>query len=163
MNSPNRTGRVEGVFEKYSEENVIKQKSDKLKKQREAITLASQASTEQIAFQAKYLGVSIIDSVTQATRTLEAIKADYEEAALSDPERFIETFNDPELKMKWLIENAIDNNVINLSLVPGKAIWFGSKEALCEIPSGLIAAEALFNFSQTTEGEGMAKRLKKEG
>lgn len=163
VNSPNRTGRVEAIFEKYSEENVVKQKSDKLKAQREAIILAASASDEQIAFHAKYLDVSLIDPVTQATRTKEAIKADYEEAALGNPEKFTETFNDPDLKMKWLIENALDNNVISLTLIPGKAAWVGSKEEICEMPAGMFPAEALFNFSQTKDGEELAKRLKKEG
>lgn len=163
VNSPNRTGRVEAIFEKYSEEEVIKKKSDKLKAQREAITLAAQATPEQIAFHAKYLGISIMDSVTHATRTLEAIKADYEECALENPEKFIQTFNDPDLKLKWLIENALDNNQINLTLVPGKAVWFGSKEEICEIPAGMFPSEALFNHSQTKDGEGLAKRLRKEG
>lgn len=162
VNSPNRTGRAEAIFEEYSEENVVKQKSDKLKQQREAITLAANATNEQIAFHAKYLGISIIDHVTQATRTLEAIKADYEESALANPEKFTETFNDPDLKIKWLIENAIDNNLINLTLVPGKAVWFGSKEEICELPAGTFPTEALFDFSKTEKGEAMAKRLRKE-
>lgn len=163
VNSPNRTGRVEAIFEKYSEETVVKQKAEKLKSQREAILLAAKASDEQIAFHAKYLGVAILDPVTQATRTIEAIKADYEEAALANPEVFIKTFNDPDLKLKWLIENALESNLINLTLIPGKAVWFGSKEEICEIPAGMFPSEALFNFSQTKDGEGMAKRLRKEG
>lgn len=161
--SPYRTGKIAPIFKRYSEQREIDEKAEKQEWVKLALEKAFSATDEQIAFQAKYLGVSLIDPVTKASRTLKAIKTDYQQAAMDDPKKFLETFNDTDLKMQYLIERAIEDNVINLTLVPGKAVWTGSKEEICEIPAGILPVEALFNFSQLKEGEALAKRLKKEG
>lgn len=163
--SPYRTGKTIPIFKRYSEEREIDDKAKMQELVEAALEKAFSASDEQIAFHAKYLGIRMIDAATNASRTLKAIKTDYRQAAIDNPKEFIRTFDDPDLKLKYLIEKAVDDNVISLTLIPGKAVWTGSKEEICPIESGELAIEALFNFglNSTKEGEAMVRRLKKEG
>lgn len=158
--SPHRTGRLPFIFSRYSEDAHVDKMAENQKFVADAIQKAMSASEDQIAFHAKYLGISMIDAATQATRTLKAIRTDYQQAAIDNPKQFIATFDDADLKMKYFIERAIEDNTISLTLIPGKAVWTGSKEEICDIPAGTTAQDALFNFSQLTAGEAMAKRLK---
>lgn len=161
--SPYRTGKVTPEFKRYSEEKEIDEKALRQELVESALEKAFSATDEQMAFHAKYLGIRMIDAATSASRTLKAIKTDYRQAAIDNPTEFIKTFDDPDLKIKYLIEKAIEDNIISLSLVPGKATWTGSKEEICET-LGETAVEALFIFSQNgKDGEAFARKLKKEG
>lgn len=159
IDSPNRTGRVEILFGRYTEAKKIEQLAGMQEKQQEALEKAFKASDEQIAYHAKYLGIPMIDGPTSATRTAKAIITDYRQVAIDNPELFLKTYDDEDLKFKFLIEKAIEGNVISLTLIPGKAIWVGSKEEICEITEGTTAVESLFNFSKLKAGEGLVKRL----
>ncbi len=119
------------------------------------------ASEEQVAFHAKYLDIPIIDRETSATRDYEAILTDYRQVAMDDPEKFIKTFDDEDLKLKHKIEVAIESNFINLKLIQGKAIFTATKEEICDVPVGEVrqAVDALFIFSQKKEGTTLVKRL----
>jgi hypothetical protein len=158
--SPYRTGQQEALFARYSEEKTIDNLADKQEKQQEAMEKAFGATEEQMAFHAKYLGINMIDGVTQATRTLKAIKTDYRQYAFDNPEKFISTFDDGELKDKYVIEKAIENKIISLDIVPGKAAWTSSKEEICDMVAGITPVESLFNFSKLKAGEAMMKRLR---
>ena len=157
-----RTGILEPIFVRYSEDKLIKEKSDKLSKQREAIQKAFSADERQIEFHAKYLGIPMIDPTNNASRTFEAVKTDYEQAALENPEHFLNTFDDGDLKVKFLIQRAIEDNLINLKSIAGKAIWTYTKDIICDISAGSTPLDSLFNFSQLKAGEGMLKKLMDE-
>jgi hypothetical protein len=160
VDSKYRTGVIEPLFEKYSEEKIIKQKGDKLSTQRQAILKAFEADERQIAFHAKYLGIPMIDNLNSASRTFESVKIDYEQLALDNPDHFLKTFDDEDLKVKFLIEKAIEDNVINIKSIQGKAIWTSTKDIICELSAGSTPVDSLFNFSQLKAGEGMLKKLK---
>lgn len=156
-----RTGNIQGIFSKYSEETKIDNLAKKQESQQEAIDKAFNASPEQMAFHVKYLNIPTIDVVNNSTRTFKAIQADYRQYAIDNPENFIKTFDDGELKDKYVIEKAIEENVISLTLIPGKASWTSSKEEICDIITGTTPVESLFNFSKLKAGESMIERLRK--
>lgn len=163
VDSPYRTGKIQGIFEKYSEEKAVQKKSENLSRQREAIGKAFKADERQIAFHAKYLGIALLDYVDGATRTFEAVKTDYEQFALDDPETFLNTFDDSDIRLRYYIEIAIEDGVINLKSKNNWAVWGATKEDICEIPSGTTATDALFNFSALKAGEHFRKRIQNEG
>jgi hypothetical protein len=161
INSKYRTGSIPALFERYSEEKVIEVLSEKQGWQQEAIDKAFKASEEQVAFHVKYLGIPLIDHTSGESRTLKAIQADYRQYAIDNPKSFLETYDDVDLKDKYIIEKALEENIISLTLIPGKATWTSSKEEICDIPIGSSATESLFNFSKTNAGEKMMAVLKK--
>jgi hypothetical protein len=102
----------------------------------------------------------MIDPATSSSRTFKAVRADYRQMAINEPERFLKTFDDDDLRLKYFIERAIESNLINLNLIPGKIIWTATKEEVCDIPAGSTPVEALFNFCQLKAGEDTQRRIK---
>ncbi len=157
-----RTGSVPILFRRYSEEAKTEQLSDKQKKQQEAIRKAFSADEPQVAFHADYLGIPLIDGQTNATRTFESVVTDYRQVAVDDPVRFLKTFDDEDLKLKYKIKMAIESNVISLNFMPGKAVWVGSKEEISDVPETKElkqVVDTLFLFSQTGKGTPFLKRI----
>lgn len=160
--SPYSTGKVQPLFARYSEGKRVQELKKKQTLQKEAMEKAFAASEEQVAFHAKYLDIPIIDRETSATRDYESILTDYRQIAMDDPKKFIETFDDEDLKLKYKIETAIENNFINLKLIQGKAVFTATKEEICDVPvSGDIkqVVDTLFIFSQKKEGTLLVKKL----
>lgn len=158
--SPNRTGRTTPIFVRYTEEKVVQLRAEKLEKQQDALEKAFAASDAQVVFHARYLGIPTLDGTTGATRTEKAIKTDYRQKAMDDPEGFIKTYDDEDLKVKFYIERAIEDNVISLTLFPGKVVWTGSKEEICDVQEGSTPIDSIFNFGQLRAGEKMIEKLK---
>jgi hypothetical protein len=152
VDSPYRTGRINALFSKYSEEKAITILADKQSSQQKAIEKAFTASPEQIAFHARYLEIPIINSTTSASRTFEAVQTDYRQKAVDDPDKFLKTFDDEDLKLKYKIERALEENFFSVSLVPGKVVLLSTKEEVCDTAGDLKAtAEAIFVHCQTNE------------
>lgn len=164
VESEHRTGKTEGLFARYSEEKRVIDLQGKQKLQKEAIEKAFTADENQVAFHAKYLGISTIDPSTAASRTYEAVLADYRQMAIDNPKNFLDTFDDQDLKLKFHIETAIETGVINLKLVPGKAVFSSTKEEICDVPVSqdlTPIVDALFIFSQGREGAALIKKIVK--
>lgn len=159
INSQHRTGRIAAVFSRYSEANRIEAMAQKQEKQKEAIAKAFAATDAQIVFQAKYFGIPMTDAATTASRSREAIIAEYRQIAIDRPDDFLTTFDDDDLKMKFYIEKALEDNYISLSLVPGKAILTGSKEEICEIENPSAPADSIFKYIVGPKGEKLGAKL----
>lgn len=157
--SKHRTGTKKALVAKYSEEQNVITLAAKQKKQQEAITKAFSANESQLAFHCRYLDIPIFDHKTNSTREYEAVVADYRQRAIDDPVSFLDTFDDENLKLKYYIQKAVDENVISLKMIPDKACWVSSKEEVCDIVSGLAPIESIFNFLQLKAGEGALKRI----
>ena len=161
--SEHRTGTIAPLFRRYSEEGKVDELSLKQDKQKEALSKAYEAEEEQIAFHARYLGIPLLDAATSATRTLKAVKADYVQKAIENPDEFLKTFDDEDLKVKYYISKAIEESKISLKLIPGKAAWTETKAEICEIPNvtdEVVLINEIFSFSQKPTSEGFLKKLK---
>jgi hypothetical protein len=159
--SKHRTGSVEALFARVSEEKTIKELGDKQQAQKIAIEKAFNASAEQIAFHAKYLGIPMTDA-ENASRTFEAVQADYRQIAIDNPVSFLKTFDDEDLKLKYKIEKALESNFINLTIVKGKAVFTSNKVEICEVPENVeskVVVDTIFNFSQSKNGTAFLKQL----
>jgi hypothetical protein len=165
VDSPFRTGRMEGIFEKYSEEKTTEKKSAKLDMQKEAIEKAYSADAAQISFHAKYLGIPLYDE-TGGTRKLDAIITDYRQVAIDDPKKFIDTYDDADLKLRFKIERALEGGFVNTRVVAGKAVYGATKQEICDIPQGTDEkgiVDVLFLFAQTKNGSDFYKKVSEYG
>lgn len=158
--SEHRTGTKAALFSKISETKAVEDLQAKQKAQKEAIEKAFKATDEQILFHAKYLGISLLDPSTSATRTEDAVITDYRQIAFDNPVEFLKTYDDEDLKLKYKIEKAIEENFISLNLIPNKAVFVLDKSEICDVPTGDIKyiVDAIFNY---TNGKNGASTLKK--
>lgn len=162
IESDYRSTSVKAFYKPYDEVKEKKSQGDRLKKQREAMNLASTADDAQVEWHAKFLGIPFVDYDTQDVRSLEMIRIDYEQKAADNPEVFIDTFGKTEFKAKHLVEQAVQSGLISLKKVPGKAVWNKTKVEICLIPENCSQKEAiglLTNFSTTKEGTTFLKEL----
>lgn len=157
--SPHRTGKVPPLYSEYSEEKKTNELQLRQARQREALEKAFTAKESQIAFHAQYLGISPIDPATSATRTIEAIRADYQQFAIDNPDGFLRTFNDDDLKLKYYIQQAIDENVLSLNIKAGYLVWAANKEDLCEVQPGSTPIESAFNYMQLPLGDAAKRKV----
>jgi hypothetical protein len=159
IDSEYRTGKIEPIFGRYSEEKNVTKLIEKQSQQREAMKKAFAASENQIAFHAPYLGIAMIDPATNSQRTFEAVQADYQQMALDHPSNFLKTFDDEDLKLKFYIQKAISDNIISLGLIKGKAVWVHGKDEVCDIADGVKPVDAIFNFCQLKAGETTLNKI----
>lgn len=156
-----RTGTKAALFTRISETKSVEDLQAKQKAQKEAIEKAFGASDEQILFHAKYLGIPLIDHATSATRSEEAVIADYRQVAIDEPVKFLKTFDDEDLKLKYKIEKSIEDNKISLTLIPSKAVFVSDKSEICDVPTGELkyVVDTIFNFVNGKSGTGALKKI----
>lgn len=166
VESQHRTGSVAAVFSKVSEEKKTAEIIAKQQLQKIAMEKAFSADEEQIAFHAKYFGIPIVDPATSASRTFEAIQADYRQIAMDMPDKFLKTYDDEDLKLKYKINLAISDGTISMSIIPGKAVISASKEEISDVPITTDLkqiVDTLFLFSQTSKGVSFLKKVSEFG
>ncbi len=93
IESEHRTGSVEGLFKKYTEEDRISELKTKQVQQKDAMAKAFAATDEQIYAQALALNIPIINNLTGGSRDYESIVTDYRQVALDNPVEFIKVFD----------------------------------------------------------------------
>jgi hypothetical protein len=91
--SEHRTGTVEALFTKYTEEKRIGELKVKQEKQKEAIQKAFDATDEMVYAHAIHLNIPLINNLTQASRDYEAIVTDYRQTAMDNPVDFLKIYD----------------------------------------------------------------------
>lgn len=92
--SDNRTGTVEALFKKFTEEDRITELKNKQVKQKEAVEKAFNASDEVIYASAMRLNIPLINNLTNGSRDYESIIADYRQVAMDNPIEFLNIYED---------------------------------------------------------------------
>ena len=90
--SKHRTGTVEAIFSKYTEEMKSAELGAKQDKQIEAMGKASLSTPDQVYAHAMKLNIPLINNLTGGSREYEAIRADYRQMAMDFPEEFMKVF-----------------------------------------------------------------------
>ena len=164
VESKHRVDTIPPLFKRVSEKAVIVQKASYQKDVEKALKMIASADNSQIIFHARHLGVDFIDPLTGASREEEAILTDYKQMAFDDPAKFIFSFNDIDLKVRYWIDRALSENVIDVTSSINKAIWSGSKAEICNVPTGTDMKniqEALFVFANRPQaGADLLKQLR---
>lgn len=160
-----RYGNTTPLFKRVTEDTEVDERLSKQDLVEQALKLAASADDIQLEFHAKYLEIPILDPYTNASRSIKAIKADYKQTALDSPKKFIDSFNDPELKTRYWLDRAVNEKTIDINTVVGQAIWGSSKAEICAIPSGTDhknIMETLFVFALSKNGGDLLKQLKEK-
>lgn len=92
VNSEHKTGRVAGFMAKYSEEDSVKTLAKTQEAQKKAMDIAYAVKEEDMYESAQKAGIPLIDINNGASRTPEAITADFRQLALSKPDDFLKIF-----------------------------------------------------------------------
>lgn len=151
------------VFVSVNPDKKAQAESNRLDLAEDALKLAREASETKMKVHGDYLGIPMVDYDSGNERTEKQIRTDYRKEALRDPKRFIDTFGDSKLEIRYYIDQALQKGLISNKSNPNKATWGKNNSVICDI-SGLRSNEAisnkLFEFSQTEEGEEFVIMLK---
>ncbi len=111
--------------------------------------------------QARDLGIEMLETIGRVVLSLNVdkmstseLKRDVRLYAKNDPQDFLDTLNDPMLKMQNLSSKLIDQKILILKN-NGKDIYFnikGNKTKVISVPFGQNAVYTLSSFFQTDDG-----------
>lgn len=129
----------------------------------EALRYAREATAIKMKIHSAYLGIPDTDYDSGNELTEKEQRSAYRLEASKNPQRFIESYGNKSLEIKYYIEQALLKGTINNKVNPNKAAWKSSNTVICDI-SGLkgqeAIAQALFEFSKTEAGEEFVLQLK---
>lgn len=158
-----RTTTANGIFTPQNSERIATAESDKLDMIEEAMGYAKNASHKKMLIHSAYLGIPSTHYDSGNELTEKELRTEYRKEASKNPKRFIESYGNSTLEIKYYIDDALLKGVINNKLNPNKAAWGKSNTVICDI-SGLKTNEAisqrLFEYSQSEEGEEFLIQLK---
>ena len=130
------------------------------KKKDRAYDVARTATEEDMIPHAKFLGIAFIHGATGEDRDIDVIREDYKAKALENPENFLLYATNPKVKIRYMIEKALTNNIITIGLVKGQLHWTLSKHLITDIPVDKQAVDAITDYAYSEEGEAFCKTLK---
>jgi hypothetical protein len=108
---------------------------------------------------AKFLGIKFINGYG-VERSERAIRVDYLSYAEKNPETFIKTYNNPLVKVQYLVSKAMQVGMIDLSTMKGQAVWGDTKKFIAQIPDNKDTLTFLSEFSLTEKGKEFYAQLK---
>lgn len=163
-NSPYRVPNAEAIFESVLTEKISEQIENELDILDEAMSLSKNASDDKMIIHAKYLGIPFYDDISGNELPIKAIRVSYRNNAKLNPKNFVDSYNDTTIEHRYLISNAIENGIINTTLVSGKALWGNGGGEICEIGSFTSTegiTQKILEYSQLKVGENFISQLKK--
>lgn len=109
---------------------------------------------------AQFLGIKMTDKYGQPLIG-KALKLEYIKAARRKPQVFLDTFENPMPKAKFLIQQGISNNVIDLARVKGQAHWQETGSLIVALDPMKEPVDFLTEYAigGTEEGELFLKQL----
>lgn len=161
--SPYKVKTVDGIFillDSDKERDAIGSDLDLME---EALALAKKATDKHIRIHAKFLGVPTVDYKTGDQLSQKSVMTEYRKFAAANPKKFIDTYNDKKMQVKFWIEKAMEVGEISTTVIPNSASWAKKGIIICDT-SGLKSNDAILNklieFSQIPEGEEFLLQLK---
>jgi len=124
-----------------------------------AMKLAMEAPIENMIPHAQYLGVRFKNQYGE-DRGDKAIRVDYLDFADKNPDLFIKTYNNPLVKVEYLIRKAMSVNLIDVETSKGQAIWGDTKKFIAQIPDRVDSVKYLSEFCLTEKGKDFYSQLK---
>ena len=163
VESPFRTNTANGIFLPMNPDKKATAETAKMDSIEEALKLAKEASEVKMLIHSAFLGIPHIDYTSGNELTPKEIRAEYRKRAMQDSVNFIDSYGNKSIEVKYFIDKALQDGVINNKLNANKAAWGNSNTPICDI-SGLKSREAiadkLYEYSQTEEGEEFVIQLK---
>lgn len=125
----------------------------------DAMKLAMSAPVENMIPHAQFLGVRFKNQYNEE-RGEKAIRVDYLDFADKNPEAFIKSYNNPLVKVEYIIRKGVNVSLIDLDSSKGQAIWGDSKKFIVQIPDNVEAVKFLSEFCLTEKGKDFYAQLK---
>lgn len=125
----------------------------------DAMKMAMDAPEEIMVPHAKFLGIKFIN-VHGVERALRAVRVDYLNFADKNPEAFIKSYNNPLVKVNYIVSNAAKVGMIDIGSIKGQALWGDTKKFIAQIPDGKDPIIFLSEFSLTEKGKDFFTQLK---
>jgi outer membrane lipoprotein-sorting protein len=161
--SPFRTRTAQTIFVAQNPDKVATIESEKLDKIEEALKYAREATDVKMFIHGNFLGIPRTDWDSDNELTPKEYRTKYRQEASRNPIRFIESYGNRSIEVKYYIDKALEKGIINNKFNPNKATWGSNNTVICDI-SGLKSNEAIsqaiFEFSKSEEGEEFVIQLK---
>lgn len=158
-----RTRTAQAIFIAANADKKALAESEKLDKIEEALKYAREATATKMFIHANYLGISDTDWDSGNELSEKEMRTEYRKEASRDPQRFIDSYGNKSIEIKYYIDKALEKGVINNKFNPNKATWGTNNTVICDI-SGLktpdAISQALFEFSKSEAGEEFIIQLK---
>lgn len=119
----------------------------------EAISMIKSSEIEDLLAVALFFKVGIDRKVSE-------IKYDLLQIAKRNPEKFIRSFDDPAVKMKALVRQAKDYQIINVA--NDSVRWFDSNSLIVSVPHGQSPEDILVRFLLTEKGASAVEDIEKQ-
>lgn len=147
------------IFKMIDEDAIEAANYKKFEAEMNATELAKSAPYDTMLPHAKYLGVNVKDKDGNFISEM-ALRPLYYNVANRMSDLFIKTYNNPSVLSKFIIDRAVEKNIINLTHVKGQAVWSDSKSFIAQIPDNKKPAEFLAEFCLTEKGRDFYVEVK---
>lgn len=147
------------VYELINFEEQEQAAIDKSEYRMDAMKIAMNAPREIMIPHCDYIGVPFKNQYG-IERSERGIRVDYLEFADKNPDAFIKTYNNPIVKVQYIINKAINVNMIDLSFTKGQAVWGDTKKFIAQIPDNALPVKFLSEICLTEKGKDFYAQLK---
>lgn len=126
-----------------------------------AYELAKTARIDQLLPHAKFLNISFKHNDTGEDKDNDAIREEYIDYAYRNPQKFLESFTDPKVKIIYQIRNLVEAADITIGgKTPGQAHWVSTGAFITQLPPDRDPIEFLAEFAITKQGEEFSNNLR---
>jgi endo-1,4-beta-mannosidase len=157
--NPHRLPESRGIFKLVDEEAIEQANYKKFESEMNATELAKTAPYDIMLPHAKFLGINVKDKEGNFVSEM-ALRPLYYNIANKMSDTFIKTYNNPTVLSKFIIDRAVEKNIINFTHVKGQAVWSETKTFIVQIPDGKKPAEFVSEFCLTEKGRDFYIELK---
>jgi hypothetical protein len=157
--NPHRLPESRAIFKLVDEEAIEQANYKKFESEMNATELAKTAPYDIMLPHAKFLGINVKDKEGNFVSEI-ALRPLYYNIANKMADTFIKTYNNPSVLSKFIVDRAVERNIINLAHIKGQAVWSETKTFICQIPDGKKPAEFLAEFCLTEKGRDFYVEIK---
>ena len=141
------------VFKQMDQAKDAETKLNEEMSQFEAVAMLRSSDTEDLLAVALFFNVNI-------DRKISEIKYDLLQIAKKTPSKFINSFDDPAVKMKALVRQAKDYQIIKIA--KDSVRWFDSNSMIVSVPHGQSPEEIMVRFLLTEKGASAVEDIEKQ-
>lgn len=154
-----RMDHVLAVYTLLNFEEQEQQAVDAAEVRMNAMKLAMDAPVEIMIPHAQFLGVRLKNQYNEE-RSDKGVRVDYLNFADKNPDAFIKTYNNPLVKVQFIIRKAINVGMIDLTTTKGQALWGDTKKFIAQIPDKADTVKFLSELCLTEKGKDFYQQLK---
>jgi len=160
--SPYRNKQIFPRWKSVLPEKQLMNEGELLDLEDKATELAKSAKVEKMMSHAAYLDIPLTDSITGVKYSDNVVRIAYRKKAKEQPAKFIASYSDSTMELKWKIKQLIFTGKLSTSVIPNMLSWSNNGQSVINI-SGLSDVELIVNraaeFAQTEDGKEFAERV----